>query len=272
MFRKLLLFIAILLLPVPSLAQVDTVAERGRAFLHKELPKDALIKALADNDRSVLRASPKQFMEAVRLGSGMSFKSTNDFVAWLASLEVVSCGSKQVSMGRIMEPSGKLSMNYLRIYRKGEMCLRDNNSGLMILSLLCGNPVNNQMQMLADKHTTIDTTEKAKAQVVKSGPDSVKVYGRVELVLGDTALRNAIMRALNDTSRVEKTKEPTDTTKVVAKKSNKGWWIAAGLLVTGLTGWAIWDNNHERNINVCAYCGTTATLGPKLGPNGLRSP
>lgn len=267
MFRKLLFSIAILLLPVPCLAQVDTVAERGRAFIQRELPKESLIKALADNDRSVLRATPKQFMEAVRLGSGMSFKSTNDFVTWLASLEVVPCGNKNVSMGRIMEPSGKLSMNYLRVYRKGEMCLRDNNSGLMILSLLCGNPVNNSMQMLADKRTTRDTTEeKAKVQVVKTGPDSVRVYGQVGLFLGDTALRNAIVRALS-----EKTKAPTDTTKVVAKKSNKGWWIA-GIVATGLVSWAIWNNNHERNINVCAYCGETATLGPKLGPNGLRSP
>ncbi len=266
MFRKLLFFIAIML-PAPSLAQVDTVAERGRAFIHKELPKDALIKALADNDRSVLRATPKQFMEAVWLGSGMSFKSTNDFVAWLASLEVVPCGNKNVSMGRIMEPSGKLSMNYLRVYRKGEMCLRDNNSGLMILSLLCGNPVNNSMQMLADRRTTSDTTEKAKAQVVRVGPDSVKVYGRVELFLGDTALRNAILRA----SLSEKIKVP-EIPKPSVKKSNKGWWIAGGIVVTALAGWAIWDNNHERDINVCVYCGETATQGPKLGPNGLRSP
>lgn len=111
--------------------------------------RERLARALAANDRRVLRATPQQYLQALqRTASEAELRDTTQLADYIRSLTVVQCPQDLAyPMSRVLAHSGStsgrmdLSGQWSRRFAPGEPCLYDNNLARNILSLACGNVI-----------------------------------------------------------------------------------------------------------------------------------
>ncbi len=252
----------------------DSLQDRARAIFTREVSKTDLVENVCKRNWSVRRGTPEQFMGAVLEGSNFKFSSCAEFAKWLGTLEEVECAAgTPVELSYIMEISRKVGMNYRRTCRQKEMFLRENNSGLNILSLLCGNAVNNTELLARD--AAVRTSE-----VLVDAPRTVQVpvTGRTDsLVVLHRFLDSLNIKVSGGAAGVKKevedsaAKHSTGSSKkrsnhATVKKDRTGLAIVVGALLIGAA--IIWANSDDCN-GICIGDDGKKSDGPVNSPNGM---
>lgn len=111
--------------------------------------RENLARALATNDRRLLRATPAQYLQAIqRLAPEAELTDTAQLADYIRSLTALQCPQGATyPMSRIIasDPTSAgrldLSGNWSRHFPATEPCLYDNNLARHIMSLACGNVI-----------------------------------------------------------------------------------------------------------------------------------
>lgn len=148
-------------LPAVSRPPADTASAhsvRGYAMLARppivgtislDSARERLARALAGNERGVLRATPRQYLQALqRVAPEAELRDISQVPNYIRSLTAVQCPQDTTyPMSRIIaggpNAAGRLDLSgrWQRRLASGEPCLYDNNLARHILSLACGNVI-----------------------------------------------------------------------------------------------------------------------------------
>lgn len=125
-------------------ARVTSAQDRGFAMVRRPLSSaEELASALEKRDMSLLRATPEQYLQYLKIVLPEENLSTvAELPAFFRALVVKDCKvaqGKQAILSRFMEPSKIIDLMWRRDFREGEQCLVSNNSGRYVVSLYCGN-------------------------------------------------------------------------------------------------------------------------------------
>lgn len=142
--RMIIVFLGLFLaLSVPIQAQTK-IDSAGHAYIYASatrngsISKNAYVQAVRNCDRKVLQINCEELVVAATsfIPGGYRYESLNALADYMDSLVEQDCRVSPVVMSRVR--LGKAE-RWSRATRKGERCLYDNNLGLDILSLSCGN-------------------------------------------------------------------------------------------------------------------------------------
>lgn len=142
----------ILVLSTPSLVMAQAARPRTlpRPFVKHTVSKQELIEACRTDKVDVMHVTCDQMRLAVNAAfKGMTppvdleFVDTAEFLEYLDNLAVESCpqDGKEHGLARIMPNAAVDLTGHRRKFNPGENCLQDNNLGVWVLSLSCGNPI-----------------------------------------------------------------------------------------------------------------------------------
>lgn len=144
--RKLMVVLAILFYGAFIEVRMAEAQDRGYAMIRTPVATGAELadSILSPTARSsgFLRASPAQYLTALQAADpSAELKTLSDIKAYLSSLSIVRCPTGKGVLSRVLLPSGRLDFSWERDFEEGEMCLYNNNTNRLILSLTCGNTV-----------------------------------------------------------------------------------------------------------------------------------
>jgi hypothetical protein len=125
-------------------AQALRAGDRGAAMLTRPISSKAeLAEAFRNCETSpLLRASCQQYLEAFQIvDPDGAPQSVAQLPAYVMDLALVPCPSGRGILSRIFMPSRKMDHAWPRDFEVGEMCLVNNNTNRLVLSMACGNTV-----------------------------------------------------------------------------------------------------------------------------------
>lgn len=114
---------------------------------------EALARAIETRDTAVLLVTPEDYLKAFRMTiPEANLTEVSELPAFVRSLTALRCRGNRdnvlVTMSRVLmrAVNGKLvtalvDLNWQRVFQEDEMCLFDSNTGRLVLSLYCGNPI-----------------------------------------------------------------------------------------------------------------------------------
>lgn len=117
--------------------------DRGYAMIRSPVRSGAeLADSILSGRSGFVRVSPAQYLSALQAADpAAEIRTASDIRPYLASLSVVRCPAGKGVLSRVMLPSGRLDFSWERDFEEGEMCLYNNNTNRLVLSLTCGNTI-----------------------------------------------------------------------------------------------------------------------------------
>lgn len=238
--------------------------EHGRAFTKMSVTREQLVNAILTNNKRVLRVTPEQYLQAMEKGSNIRFGSVKDMAAYLSSLSVRACKevSDTATLSRIMEPSGEVRMDYYRHFSNGEQCLYENNSGLNMLSLQCGNVIDN---------VAVIKGEVAPEPVARAVAPATLFPGRTGI---DLTVKDTVVIRLQDTLNVRvigATNVATNDTLLARQGFLRRHWKPLAIGAAFIAAVALVRKTIIA-VNVSYPPPPGKSGGPVNAPNGIRIP
>lgn len=110
-------------------------------FTKSPVSQEVYARAIEFNDSRVLNATATEMVDAMgRQFPELEISSPAELAMYIRHLSVIECPQTKAVLGRVDTRLKKVDLDGRgRLLRQGELCLYDNNEGLWIASLSCGN-------------------------------------------------------------------------------------------------------------------------------------
>lgn len=139
---KIVITVLVLMLGLSASVEVQTFI----AFTKKTVTQAEYAEAIEKNNLSALNTEAENILSAFnKRWPELELKSTSELADYVRTLEEVQCsptGNSSAILARVARATRLVDEEgHTRSFRPEERCLRDNNTGELVVSLMCGNIV-----------------------------------------------------------------------------------------------------------------------------------
>jgi len=179
-----------------SWSQAISAQPRYLPFTKAPLSQEAYAKAIESNDSKVLNATATEFVDAVaRLHPQLEISSAGELAEYIRYLAVMECPQTKAVLGRIDTKLKTVDLDGReRLLREGEMCLFDNNEGLWIASLSCGNLVVKHLPVFSAMVVEDDGVVEPVSSVMETGSRLIQEIDPTDQTGGDAPKKSWLRR------------------------------------------------------------------------------
>ncbi len=271
------IFALVLFFTTAGMAQVDsgTGGVHGYAFSRRPLLSgDDYADCVNRNDRKCLRVSPQEILSTVQVRHP-NIRTVGELEVFIRNLVNVACPQGvEVRLARLLIGIGSRRVDangWSRPFRPNEICLGDNNTGLIEFSLWCGNP-NGDEVTFRQANPPVALPEVA-SQAIVPPADTVRILvadsatvvvaGVTESVVRDRAF--FFPRQTDVLFTVVKDTVPQAPQRSAAKKGTNWPLVIGAAVVTGVVVGLIAYKRGQESVT-CRLCKKDGG-GPVNPPN-----